>query len=186
MRSASSHRSGCGFQLRPPDSAPGADRNQNGFLRGFSPDLLSKLFNLWLYMAHVAVPPRKSRTIFFPKKSGDVDPKDFRPSTISSCFLRLFHKIIAAGLQGLLPYDQRHKGFLPVDGCLDNALIMDAVLSHTKSTIKPLYLVYLDIAMAFHSGNHPPIVRAMRALGTPGHLCRYLSSNFDRPSNRVF
>ena len=48
------------FQLRLPDSAPGADRIDNGFLRAVSPDFLSKLFNMWLYMAHVPVPVRES------------------------------------------------------------------------------------------------------------------------------
>ena len=81
------------FQLRLTDSAPGADGIDNGFLRTVSPDYLSKLFNLWLYMAHVPVPLRESRTVFIPKKSGAVEPKDFRPITISSCFVRLFHKI---------------------------------------------------------------------------------------------
>ena len=122
-------------------------------------------------MAQVPVPLRESPTVFIPKKSGAVEPKDFRPITISSCFVRLFHKILASRLQRLLPYSQRQKRFMPVEGCLKKALILLAVLAHAKSNLNRC-VVYLEIAKAYDSGNHPSLVRAMRAAGTPVHLCR--------------
>ena len=70
-------------------------------------------------------------------------------------------------------------------GSLQNTMILDAVLSNAKSHLKPVYVVYLDIAKAYDSVKHPCIIRAMRALFTPGHLCRYLSSNADRAYTSV-
>ena len=75
---------------------------------------------------------------------------------------------------------------MPVDGCLEKTLILDAVLSHAKSNLKPVYVVYLDIAKGYDSMNHPSIVPAMRVLGTPAHLSQYLASNLDRAFTSFF
>ena len=93
---------------------------------------------------------------------------------------------MAALLQRLMPYSQRQKGFIPVNGCLENTLILDPVLSHAKSNLKPVYVVYLDIPKAYDSVNRSSIVRAKRTLGTPGHLCNYLASNRDAACTNVF
>ena len=49
-----------------------------------------------------------------------------------------------------------------------------------------MYVVSYVIAKAFHSVNHLIIIRAIRALGTPGPLCGYPSSNIDRLCTNVF
>ena len=69
-----------------------------------------------------------ARTIFIPKKPDAVDPADFRPITISSALVRLFHCILAKRIDSAMEFSEEacRAG---IDSCGDN--MFSLILSFT-------------------------------------------------------
>ena len=84
-------------------TAPGPDGRGLEEARGLGAERLSWAFNSCLHLKDVPESWALGRTTLIPKKPDAADPGDFRPITITSLLLRLFHKVIAARLMAAAP-----------------------------------------------------------------------------------
>jgi hypothetical protein len=101
-------------------------------------------------------------------------PNEFRPISISSALLRLYHKILSICFTDSCEMDRRQKGFLPMDGCAHNIAIMEQVILHAKRNLKSLSILFVDFKNAFGSVRHDAIFEACKAKGVPDVLLRHI------------
>lgn len=155
-------------------TSPGPDGISARLARSIPPGILARLFNLILWNGKM--PPRfkESRTILLPKKSGRLEPSDYRPITISSVLLRQLNSILATRAMELFEWDQRQRGFQPTDGCLDNTTILEMVLKESYSTYTSCYMALLDVSKAFDSVSFPAIESTLISYGFPQKFINYI------------
>lgn len=128
--------------------------------------------------------PSSARTVFLPEKPQASAYSDFRPITMSSVLLRLYHKILAQRLMAAVEFDFRQRAFIPVDGCGENISILSAVLDEAKTRFRPLYLASVDLAKAFDRVSTEAILRGARLAGLSEGFLEYLEHLY-RSSNTV-
>ena len=77
------------------ESAPGPDCIKATTIKSLPPASLARLFNCWLWVG--AVPPTitLNAVTFILKVKGSVEPGEYRPITVGSHLVRLFHRKIA-------------------------------------------------------------------------------------------
>ncbi|KAK8719932.1 hypothetical protein OTU49_013680 [Cherax quadricarinatus] len=97
-------------------SAPGPDGWKLKDLRMFPEQFWVDLFNIWLYIGYLPKVFRMARTVLLPKVDRPEDPGQYRPITISSINIRVFHKILAARCVHWVPLHMAQRAFLPTDG----------------------------------------------------------------------
>lgn len=136
---------------------------------------LTALLNIWLITGYVPTRLHKAETILIPKNTVADKPGDYRPITIASRLVRVYHKILSQRIVSNVPINQRQKAFVPVDGCSDNIFLLDALIRDSKRRLKPLCMVFVDISKAFDSVSHDTIIRAMRNHGLPEPLVEYVT-----------
>lgn len=158
----------------PNDKAPGPDGVSVKKLKGMSRPVLVKLLNLIMLNGKVPDVMKVSNTIFIPKKNDASLPKDFRPISLSPMILRVFNKIIAKRMVGFVNLDHRQKAFLPIDGCCENIVLLDHILSDAKKKRKTVIMATLDMNNAFGSIHHAALVRALECNGAPKPLVEYV------------
>lgn len=158
----------------PLRSAPGPDGFTSRKLRSIPMVVLQVLINLLMLSRRVPTCWKGARTVFIPKKERATEPGDFRPISIASVFLRLFHKILASRLSGALELDFRQRAFLPVDGCAENVMVLATALDEAKTHMRPLYMATLDIAKAFDRVSTDAIIRAAAIAGMSTPFLEYL------------
>ncbi|CAB0034374.1 unnamed protein product [Trichogramma brassicae] len=158
--------------LPPNNSAPGPDGLTVATLKSISPEILSRIMNLFMFAEDVPAYLKESRTILIPKIKGTKDPSKFRPITVLSVLLRTYHKVLADRLKSL-ELDARQRAFIEADGCADNTSLLDMLLKYHQSKIKTLFLVMLDMQKAFDSVAHESITTIMRAKGISQPFIRY-------------
>jgi hypothetical protein len=125
------------------------------------------------------------RTIYIPKGSETNDALKYRPITIASHILRVFHKIMARRFDAFLPLKYTQKGFRSGDGIAQHVLSLQAIIDGAKRERKPLNLVFLDVRKAFDSVSHDTIVLAMRRLGCPEPFLAYIGDLYLRSSTVI-
>ena len=69
------------------------------------------ILNLFLYNGSIPDFLLRSRTTLIPKKPDSIEPADFRPITVSSVRVRLYHKILANRLLRIADVDERQRAF---------------------------------------------------------------------------
>ena len=157
----------------PKNTAPGVDGINVRELKKIPPEILTKIFNIFLYCGKVPEYMLKSKTILIPKKKDAKEPGDFRPITISSVIIRMFHKIIANRLKSI-SIDERQRAFIRTDGCNDNIFLLDLILRYHRANIKGMFLASTDIAKAYDSVSFEALMTVMMAKGLPQHLVKYI------------
>ena len=140
--------------------------------------IMAKSYNLWLVCSYLPKPLRVNRTVLIPKVPQPATPKDFRPLTIASHWVRVMHKVLARRIQRLCPINIRQKAFLPVDGCQENMAVLGSLIDKATSCRGDCNLAFLDMAKAFDSVGHPSLVRAMIRKGVPAPLRDFVVSGY--------
>ena len=166
-------------------SAPGLDKVELRHLRRADRSHLLALFNLWLLSEELPKPFRLGRTTLIPKCPHPTSAGEFRPITVLSTLVRVFHRILARRLFGNLPLDVRQKAFIPVDGCAESIALLDGCIAHSTKSLKPLCLATLDVAKAFDSVSHVSVLRAAERLGVPKPLLTYVASCYTEATTDV-
>lgn len=168
----------------PLNSAPGPDGFTSRKLRAVPMPILRVLLNLLNLTRKVPVCLQGARTVFLPKKPEASAYSDFRPITMASVLMRLYHKILAHRLMESVDFDFRQRAFIPVDGCGENISILSAVLDEAKTRFRPLYLASVDLAKAFDRVSTEAILRGARLAGLSEGFLGYLEHLY-RSSNTV-
>ena len=149
---------------------------------GLGADVLCSHFNLWLLCGSQPSPLCAGRTVFLPKGSESGDPLKYRPITIASHILRVFHKVMARRCDATIPLLYTQKGFRTGDGIAQHVLSVQAIIDSAKRDLTPLHLVFLDVSKAFDSVSHDTILLAMRRLGCPDPFLSYIRELYLRSS----
>ncbi|KAK8757094.1 hypothetical protein V5799_000204 [Amblyomma americanum] len=162
--------------LPPLSTAAGPDGFRPGDLRAVPTSVVKVLLTLFMLRGRLPVCLSGARTIFVPKKAGASDPGDFRPITISSVLVRLFHKVLAYRLLGTIDFDFRQRAFLPVDGCAENVFSLAGVLYEARRWYRHLHMATLDVAKAFDSVTIDAILEGLRRKGMAEDFVAYIES----------
>lgn len=166
-------------------SAPGPDGVKLKDVIGLGTGELCSHFNLWLLCGSQPSALCVGRTIYIPKGSESNDALKYRPITIASHILRVFHKIMARRFDAFLPLKYTQKGFRSGDGIAQHVLSLQAMIDGAKRRCKPVNLVFLDVRKAFDSVSHDTIVLAMRRLGCPDPFLSYIRDLYSRSSTVI-
>lgn len=169
----------------PMGSSPGPDGFSAKDIRAIPLGILARIFNIFILCGRLPQHLLKSKTTLIPKKEGASDPGQFRPITVSSIFVRTFHKILANRMSRTMKLDSRQKAFRPVDGCSENIFLMDFVLRYCRQNFKPLFMASLDVAKAFDSVTHNTILDTLRSAGVPTPMIEYLAGTYERSVTRL-
>jgi hypothetical protein len=172
-------------RLLKKKSAAGPDEVSVALLKSFPRRVLLKLVNLFLLVGRLPRCLKTSRTVLIPKKKEVAEPSDFRPISISPVIVRLFHKVLAKRITLAADLDVRQRGFLPVDGCAENIMILESAIHETKNLKRSAYIVTLDIKNAFGSVSHEAILKALECSGAPGLLVDYVRDLYENFKTEV-
>ena len=165
------------------DGAPGLDGFRKRDLSKFGVQNLGAWFSIFLYAGRTPRGLKKGRTTLIEKVKGTDDPSQFRPITMSSVLLRLFHSLLASRL-ATVPIPLSQKGFRAFDGCGENVVLLEALLKQSQAALKELHVGFMDVRKAFDSVSHESIIVAARAAGVPPPLLKYLE-NFHKDLTTV-
>lgn len=166
-----SHLGGMGYA-----TSAGPDFLTVPTLKSLPRRVLVKWLNLFLYCGSVPQVLKRARTVFIPKSDQPSNASDFRPISMASVILRLFHKILAKRLINKVAFDPRQKAFLPVDGVAENIAKLDAMLDVSQRKKRELYLAMLDMKNAYGSVTHDAIFEAVKCAGADDQTVKYIRS----------
>ena len=161
------------------ESAPGLDGVSLKDIRGCRLHTFVLILNV---MWRTGIVPRwltDGRVTLIPKVAQPHSPKDFRPITVSSMILRVFHRILARRLDTLV-IDESQVAYRPVDGCQRNLFILSSVLRDSHQNREPLFAIFVDVAKAFDSVSRGAILAAAKRKGLPPPFLSYLENIFNQ------
>lgn len=162
------------LQAMEAGKAAGPDGITVTMLKSLPGRVLVKWFNLFLFCGSVPEQLKQSTTVFIPKKETPQSASDFRPISMSSVILRLFNKILAKRLLAVVDFDYRQKAFLPIDGCAENIVLLEAILKQSSLKKRSLFLAMLDMKNAYGSVAHEAVVRALELKGADKRTVAYV------------
>lgn len=99
--------------------------------------VVTRVFNILLYVGKLPAYLQKSRTTLIPKKQKPGSPSHCRPIRVSSVLTTL-NKIIANRLSAVVPLDERQKVPRGIDGCLSKN-------KKVYIRIAPVYIPYISV-----------------------------------------
>ena len=117
-------------------------------------DLYTKLFNA-IFNSGQLPEAWLSGTIIpiYKNKGSSMDPKNYRPITIVSCFAKLFTSILNERLQRFSDeinlIQENQAGFRKGYSTIDNIFVLHALISLTNLSKKKLYCIFIDFEKAF-------------------------------------
>ncbi len=168
------------FKLEMPKGAAGPDGVKLSSIKSVSSFILSKIFNLFMFKKSLPEFFLMSRTVLIPKVDNPGAWNEFRPISVASVVVRLFHRILAFRIMHACHIDARQRGFLPVDGCADNLAILESVIGEARRKNRSAYIVSLDVKNAFGSVSHEALIKALELGGAPAPLIDYVTSIYAR------
>ena len=144
--------------------------------------------NLWLVSCCLPSALCEARTTLIPKVLGTTEPSKFRPITVASLLVRLYHRIIAQRLEKLCPCSERQKAFRTGDGIAENVFLVEQLIRDATQREVPreVFLCFLDVAKAFDSVSHESLLAACRRAGCPSPLLSYISNVYRRSATRLW
>ncbi|KAL6417402.1 hypothetical protein ACFW04_012773 [Cataglyphis niger] len=82
-----------------------------------------------------------------------------------------FHKILAKRLAALDIFDNRQRGFRPVDGVCENVTVLSAVLDDARRRCRTVHMACVDLSKAFDTVSHTAIHKTLEevSLTQMGH-----------------
>ena len=158
-----------------PDNTPGPDGVDKEMLKWIMGrnDLVG-WFNLFLLMEGPVGILCKGRITLVPKVEKPAVGSDYRPITVLSKVLRIFHSILVKRFQSYLKLEPWQRGFRLLDGCRDNVWAIKNLIKCRRTAGKPLCLAWLDVKNAFGSVSHESIIKALQRKGVPRPLLAYV------------
>lgn len=156
--------------------ARGPDNVPVELLKSIPCCVLARIFNLILLNRDLPLCLKRSRTVLIPKVKDPKIQSDFRPISVSSVLVRLFHRILAKRIASACHMDPRQRGFIEADGCAENTAILEAMIKTARRKIKSTFLASLDIKNAFGSVAHEAILMALVKGGAPAVLIDYVKN----------
>ena len=168
-------------------SAPSWDGVTVELLRKVDNTALTAWYNVFLLYGQIPKAISLGRTTLIPKQMEASSPAEFRPITVSSMLLRLFHRALEVRLSSHFDscYPTRQRGFRKVDGCAENLALLDAVLARARNDFEGTSIVFCDVKKAFDSVSHRAIRPALERLGVPPLLINYVEGIYGQARVRI-
>ena len=168
------------------NTAPGPDGRKLADLEKMPVATLVNQYNVWLLSGCLPTEMCKGRTTLIPKVDGTTDPSKFRPITVSSVLVRVFHRVLAQRMERNCPVADRQKGFRRLDGIAQNVfLLRTAIAAATGAVPSTLYVAFIDVKKAFDSVSHESILLACRRIGIPEPVIEYIRGMYCRSTTRL-
>lgn len=155
-------------------SAPGLDGITPSRIKQVPIDQILLLFNLFLGSAHTPGWMRVGRVTLVPKKPNPSSPGEFRPITVTSVLLRLYHKVIGKRLDQI-EINHSQKGFRRRDGIAENTWLLKQIIKRASRKPANLHLAFIDVAKAFDSLTHEALLICLKRVGVPPPLLKYIA-----------
>ena len=166
--------------------APGPDGYKVCDLKSMDAAACNFVLNFCLFRRKTLRLHKVNRTILIPKTNdGRENASNWRPITISSVFVRALNKLMAARLNGVITLNVRQKAFVPVDGCLENTLLLDFLIKEARRGGKNLNLLGIDLAKAFDSVSHRTIRRAMNRAQIDSGTIEYVLESYQDSTTTI-
>lgn len=157
------------------NSAAGPDEVTVRSLKDMPKRILVKVLNMFLLAGRMPACLKVSRTVFIKKGNAPPKtPKDYRPISLQPTIVRLFNKILAKRLLKYVDFDFRQRAFHPVDGCAENVMLLETILTEARKRCKSVYVANLDISNAYPSVYHSAIIKALECSGAPSSFVEYV------------
>lgn len=110
---------------------------------------------------------------------------NWRPLTISSVFVQLFHSILARRLSTTAyPFYDFQRAFRSVDG-ITSVFTFLSLLRSNRRRFKSFYVVSLDVSKAFDSVSNASLQRRDGALSFHPVMTRYLAHMYSGNSTNI-
>lgn len=167
------------------ETSAGPDGVSARQLRSMPIILQAIIINLVLWCGMLPLQWRTARTIFIPKTTAATAPTDFRPITIPSVFVRQINSIIAKRVAQKVNWDKRQHGFMPTDGCADNATLVDIVLRDSHNTYHSSCMSSLDVGKAYDTLSHNAMIYLMKCYGLPDGLISFVENAYRTGGTRL-
>ena len=161
------------------ESAPGLDGIKCRQIKSGRLDLVLLVLNVLLRTSTIPDWMADGRVTLIPKVPNPQSPKDYRPITVTSMLLRLFHKILARRFEGLY-IGSEQVAYQRTDGIAKNVFLLDSVIRDAHRLNKPLFVCFVDVSKAFDSCSRGAILDAASRAGVPPPIREYLERMFSR------
>ena len=128
----------------------------------------------------------KSNVLPVPKKTNSADIKDFRPISLTEVPRRVIEKCLARLLK---PFQDKlspmQGGFREHRSTLDQAAVLQQIMTTRYKESKPTLVAFLDIKAAYDSVDRQLLWTACKRAGISGSVIRMLGGMFDHNVSRV-
>ena len=156
------------------DNSPGPDGLKKSDVAKIPVQVLHAMLLIFQGSSYTPKFLRLGNVTLVPKNAKPENPGQYRPITVTSQLLRLYHGILAKRLVRL-PLSKRQKAFLPRDGIAENAFIIEHLIKGARARREDLFLVFMDVAKAFDSLAHTSLLQAAERIGIPASLREYIA-----------
>lgn len=165
-------------------TSPGPDKLDDAIVRSWTIPGVCVLLNCFLLEERLPATLHSGRITFIPKVPSPTAPSQYRPITVSSLLVRIFHRVLASRFAAVVALDPIQFAFQSRDGVLEATSALHAALVETKSR-QGLAVACLDLQKAFDSVSTSTILRCASGAGFPVKLLRYLNFVYDSTSVQV-
>jgi hypothetical protein len=115
---------------------------------------------------------KMAKTILIYKKGDKIDPKNWRPISITNCLYRVFTCLMARCFQDINAtyqlYSDPQKGFIKkTNGCTEHGIVLNELFNDANRHHKGLVITAIDFTNAFGSIPHELILSTMKQRNFP-------------------
>ena len=171
------------IKIIPLDKAPGPDGFNGMFLKKCWPLIKEDFYKLCqdFFDGNVNLESiNNSYITLIPKVPTPETINDFRPISLLNCSIKLLTKILAERLQKiiLLLLHANQYGFIKSRTIQDCIAWCFEYIHQCQQSKRPIIILKLDFAKAFHTVEHNAIIQVMSHMGFPGKWLEWINLIF--------
>ena len=169
-----------------PNKAAGPDGIRVPQLKNANVYQLAVIINISMSLEDQPDLWKFNNTTLIPKTTDNLHlATNWRPITVSSVILRLFHRILAERILKAVVLNANQRAFIPADGCFENVKSLDTVIKKAKREKRMLNIIGIDISKAFDSVSHHSIMRSLQRIGAEPGLINYIRANLSNVRTNI-
>ncbi|NXX85276.1 POLR protein, partial [Urocolius indicus] len=93
--------------------------------------------------------------------------------------------IITTRLTKACPINPRQRGFIKSAGCAENIKLLQLVIQNAKKEHRSLGVVFIDLAKAFGTVNHPHIISVLKQKGVDEHIISLVNDMYNKVTTYI-
>jgi len=140
--------------------------------------VLTMLLNCILLTQFLPTAWLHNRTVMIPKEGKDLTQAcNYRPITVSALLGRLFWSLVDKRLRSVIAISPRQKGFVPENGCYNNAQILKELLRRMRLKTGGV-VIQLDVKKAFDTAPHGALKQALLNCGIAPFIAQFVRDSY--------